>query len=75
MLTGESLPVEKKAGDEATGATINKFGAFKFTATRVGKDTALAQIIKLVEDAQGSKAPIQKIVDQVAGIFVSLLSL
>ena len=70
MLTGESLPVEKKAGDEVTGATINKFGAFKFTATRVGKDTALAQIIKLVEDAQGSKAPIQKIADQVAGIFV-----
>lgn len=70
MLTGESLPVDKKAGDPVFGATINKFGVFKLEATRVGKDTALAQIIKMVEDAQGSKAPIQKIADQVAGVFV-----
>jgi len=60
MLTGESLPVEKKVGDFVTGATINKFGTFKFEATKVGKDTVLSQIIKMVEDAQGSKAPIQK---------------
>ncbi|HEX3011655.1 MAG TPA: heavy metal translocating P-type ATPase [Syntrophomonadaceae bacterium] len=70
MLTGESLPVDKKIGDSVYGATINKFGAFKFEVTRVGKDTALSQIIKMVEDAQGSKAPIQKIADQVAGVFV-----
>src|SRR5574337_22385 len=70
MLTGESLPVEKKAGDDVIGGTLNKTGAFKFTATRVGKDTALAQIIKLVEDAQASKAPIQKLADWVAGHFI-----
>lgn len=70
MLTGESLPVEKKAGDVVIGATINKFGSFKFVVTKVGKDTVLSQIIKMVEDAQGSKAPIQKIADQVAGVFV-----
>lgn len=70
MLTGESLPVEKKAGDFVTGATINKFGTFKFEATKVGKDTVLSQIIKMVEDAQGSKALIQKIADQVSGVFV-----
>lgn len=70
MLTGESLPVEKKAGDLVIGATINKFGTFKFQATKIGKDTALSQIIKMVEDAQGSKAPIQKIADQVSGVFV-----
>lgn len=70
MLTGESLPVEKRAGDQVIGGTINKTGAFKFTATRVGKDTALAQIIKLVEDAQASKAPIQKLADWVAGHFI-----
>ncbi|HOV27021.1 MAG TPA: heavy metal translocating P-type ATPase [Pseudobacteroides sp.] len=70
MLTGESLPVEKKVGDIVIGATINKFGTFKFEASKVGKDTALSQIIKMVEDAQGSKAPIQKIADRVSGIFV-----
>lgn len=70
MLTGESLPVDKQAGDLVYGATINKFGVFKMEATRIGKETALAQIIKMVEDAQGSKAPIQKIADQVAGVFV-----
>ncbi|OGO29508.1 MAG: haloacid dehalogenase [Chloroflexi bacterium RBG_16_52_11] len=70
MLTGESLPVEKRAGDNVIGGTLNKTGAFKFTATRVGKDTALGQIIKLVEDAQASKAPIQKLADWVAGHFI-----
>ncbi len=73
MLTGESLPVEKKPGDFVIGATINKFGTFKFEATKVGKDTALSQIVKMVEDAQGSKAPIQKIADQVSGIFVPVV--
>jgi Cu+-exporting ATPase len=70
MLTGESLPVEKKAGDNTIGGTLNKTGAFKFIATRVGKDTALGQIIKLVEEAQASKAPIQKLADWVAGHFI-----
>ncbi|MBI5352945.1 MAG: copper-translocating P-type ATPase [Chloroflexi bacterium] len=70
MLTGESLPVEKKPGDAVIGATLNKLGMLKFEATKVGKETALAQIIKLVEDAQGSKAPIQKLADQVSAIFV-----
>ncbi len=70
MLTGESLPVEKKAGDNVIGGTMNKTGAFKFVATRVGADTALAQIIQLVEDAQASKAPIQKLADWVAGHFI-----
>ena len=73
MLTGESLPIDKKAGDLVYGATINKFGVFKLEATRVGKDTALAQIIKMVEDAQGTKAPIQKIADQVASVFVPVV--
>jgi len=68
MLTGESLPVEKKAGDAVIGGTINKTGAFRFIATKVGKDSALAQIIKLVEDAQASKAPIQKLADWVANL-------
>lgn len=70
MLTGESLPVEKKPGDLCIGATVNKYGTFTFEASRVGKDTVLAQIVKMVEDAQGSKAPIQKIADKVSGIFV-----
>ena len=70
MLTGESLPVEKKSGDPVVGATLNKLGLLKFEATKVGKDTALAQIIRLVEEAQGSKAPIQKLADQVSAIFV-----
>jgi P-type Cu+ transporter len=69
MITGESLPVSKKTGDEVIGATINKTGAFKFRATKVGKDTALASIIRLVQDAQGSKVPIQRIVDTVAAYF------
>jgi Cu+-exporting ATPase len=70
MLTGESLPVEKRPGDTVIGATLNKLGLLKFEATKVGKDTALAQIIRLVQEAQGSKPPIQKLADQVSGIFV-----
>jgi Cu+-exporting ATPase len=70
MVTGESLPVKKQPGDEVIGATINKTGSFKFKATRVGKDTFLAQIVKLVQEAQGSKAPIQRLADQVTGWFV-----
>ena len=70
MLTGESLPVEKRPGDQVVGATLNKTGMFKFEATKVGKDTVLAQIIRLVEEAQGSKAPIQRMADYVASIFV-----
>lgn len=70
MITGEAIPMEKREGDEVIGATINKTGSFKFKATKVGKDTALAQIIEMVEQAQSSKAPIQKIVDKVSGYFV-----
>ncbi|MFQ5829578.1 MAG: heavy metal translocating P-type ATPase [Candidatus Methylomirabilia bacterium] len=70
MLTGESLPVEKKVGGEVIGATLNKTGSFKFEATKVGKDTALAQIVRMVQEAQGSKAPIQRLVDVVSGYFV-----
>jgi len=70
MLSGESLPVEKKAGDTVIGGTLNKTGAFRFRATRVGKETALAQIIHLVEEAQTTKAPIQKVADYVAGHFI-----
>lgn len=73
MLTGESLPVEKTVGDEVIGSTINKFGSFKFKATKVGKETVLSQIINMVEEAQGSKAPIQKIADQVSGVFVPVV--
>ncbi|TRZ91928.1 MAG: heavy metal translocating P-type ATPase [Methanosarcinales archaeon] len=70
MITGESIPVEKKPGDTVIGSTINKSGSFRFRATKVGSDTALAQIIELVENAQTSKAPIQKIADVVAGHFI-----
>jgi Cu+-exporting ATPase len=73
MLTGESLPVEKKPGDSVIGATMNKLGMLKFEATKVGRETALAQIIKLVEDAQGSKAPIQKMADQVSAVFIPIV--
>ncbi|MEK7086975.1 MAG: heavy metal translocating P-type ATPase [Patescibacteria group bacterium] len=70
MVTGESIPVDKKIGDNVIGATINKSGAFKFKAVKIGKETFLAQIVKLVEEAQSSKAPIQKFTDQVTGYFV-----
>ncbi|MEA3335434.1 MAG: heavy metal translocating P-type ATPase [Chloroflexota bacterium] len=70
MVTGESLPSEKGPGDEVIGSTINKSGSFRFEATRVGRDTALAQIVRMVQEAQGSKAPIQRLADQVAAIFV-----
>ena len=70
MLTGESMPVDKSPGDNIIGATLNKLGLIRFEATKVGKETALAQIIRLVEDAQGSKAPIQKLADRISAIFV-----
>jgi Cu+-exporting ATPase len=73
MLTGESIPVEKKAGDRVIGATINKTGSFRFRATQVGRDTVLAQIVRTVEEAQGSKAPIQRVADQISGIFVPIV--
>ena len=73
MVTGESLPMKKQVGDEVIGATINKTGSFKFQATRIGKDTFLAQIVKLVQQAQGSKAPIQRLADQVTGWFVPVV--
>jgi len=70
MITGESMPVEKQVGDEVIGGTLNKTGSFRFKATKVGKDTALATIIRMVKDAQGSKAPIQRVVDTVSAYFV-----
>jgi len=73
MLTGESLPVEKAIGDNVTGASLNINGSVRFKATKVGKDTALAQIIRLVEDAQGTKAPIAKLADKISGIFVPIV--
>jgi len=73
MLTGESIPVEKSVGDEVVGATLNKTGSFRFRATKVGRDTALAQIIRLVEEAQGSKAPIQAMADLISAYFVPVV--
>ncbi|HSU14081.1 heavy metal translocating P-type ATPase [Longimicrobium sp.] len=73
MLTGESIPAEKAAGDEVFGATINRTGSFRFRATKVGKDTALQQIVRLVQDAQGQKAPIARLADVISGIFTPVV--
>ncbi|HBE82756.1 MAG TPA: heavy metal translocating P-type ATPase, partial [Blastocatellia bacterium] len=73
MLTGESMPVEKRTGDEVFGATMNKTGAFRFSATKVGRDTALQQIVKLVRDAQGSKPPIARLADKISGVFTPVV--
>ncbi|MEI8305954.1 MAG: heavy metal translocating P-type ATPase [Chloroflexales bacterium] len=73
MVTGESLPVEKRPGDSVIGATINRSGSFQMRAVRVGRETALAQIIRLVQEAQGSRAPVQRLVDQVASVFVPVV--
>ncbi len=73
MLTGESLPVDKKEGDTVIGATLNKTGSFIFEATKIGRDTMLAQIIRMVQEAQGSKAPIQRLADSISGFFVPIV--
>ncbi len=73
MLTGESMPVEKQPGDKVIGGTLNRTGSFDFSATQVGAETALAQIIRLVQEAQGSKAPIQRLADQVSAVFVPVV--
>jgi P-type Cu+ transporter len=73
MLTGESFPVEKKAGDEVVGATVNGTGSFQFRATRVGRDTVLQQIVRMVEEAQGSRAPVARLADRVSGIFTPVV--
>ena len=73
MVTGESVPVEKAPGDEVTGGTLNRSGTFRFRVTKVGADTLLAQIVRLVEEAQGSKAPIQRLVDRIASVFVPIV--
>src|SRR5665647_1805689 len=73
MISGESLPVDKQAGDQVVGSTVNLTGAFRFRATRVGRDTMLSQIVNLVEEAQGKKAPIQRLADKVSGVFVPVV--
>jgi len=75
MITGEPMPVEKKAGDQVIGSTINKNGFLRVEAQKVGRDTMLSQIIRMVEEAQGSKAPIQSLADKVASVFVPLVIL
>src|SRR5690606_30663312 len=73
MLTGESMPVEKRVGDAVIGGTINRTGAFRFRATHLGADSVLARIVRLMRDAQGSRAPIQRLADRISGIFVPVV--